>query len=142
MCHDWDRFYNETINGIEFVSYENRKSQKYVPVQLQIAPITKSPRAFAPYEKQKRRMLRTNTASYRIYNEIAEGIRALWKAERINAASDAFTGITKLHNLSWHSRPYEKHNIQYFVPVPLQIVFMTKRESFDALELYQRQYKM
>ena len=105
MCHDWDRFYNETINGIEFVSYESRKSQKYVPVQLQIAPITKSPRAFAPCEKQKRRILRTNTASYRIYNEIVEDIRALWKVERINAASDAFAGITKLHNLLSHSPP-------------------------------------
>ena len=26
--------------------------------------------------------LRTNTASDRLYNEIAEGIRALWKAEK------------------------------------------------------------
>ena len=80
MCHDWDRFYNETINGMEFVSYESRKSLKYVPVPLQIAPITKSPRAFAPCEKQKSRILRilrTNTASYRIYNEIVEDIRAL-----------------------------------------------------------------
>ena len=77
MCHDWDRFYNETINGMEFVSYESRKSQKYVPVPLQNAPITKLPRAFAPYEKQKSRILRTSTASYRIYNEIVEDIRAL-----------------------------------------------------------------
>ena len=65
MYHDWDRFYNETINGMEFVSYE------YVPVPLQIAHITKLPRAFAPYEKQESTEFRTNAASDRIYNETA-----------------------------------------------------------------------
>ena len=66
--------------GIAFItklSMTWMKSQKYVPVPLQNAPITKPQRAFAPYAKQKSTILRTSTDSYRIYNEIAKGIRAL-----------------------------------------------------------------
>ena len=37
---------------------------------------------FAPYEKQESTEFRTKTASDRLYNEIVEGIRDLWKAEK------------------------------------------------------------
>ena len=83
-----DRLYNEIDEGIRAMW----KAEKYrISDQRRlIAFITKLPRAFAPYENQKSTEFRTNTASDRLYSEIVEGIRAIWKAENRNlcTASD------------------------------------------------------
>ena len=49
---------------------------------LQITFVTKLPRAFAPYEKQKSTSFRTNTAPVSLYNEFVKVIRALCEAEK------------------------------------------------------------
>ena len=74
---DSDRLLHRNRRGHSGLLKSRKLQKNCVPTPPRIAFITKLPRAFAPYEKQKSTKVCTNTASDRLYNEIAEGIRAL-----------------------------------------------------------------
>ena len=74
------RRYNEITECIHTLPYANQKRTEIrVCVTIGISFITKL--SIRILYRQEITEIRTRTASNRPYNEITEGIRALWKAE-------------------------------------------------------------